>query len=64
MTPNPALKLTGRYVTSTWRASSRPAGYLSRQATHGEHLANRLVPSEPDPGRPVAHLERRTPWDS
>ena len=26
MPPNPALKRTGRYVPSTWRASARPAG--------------------------------------
>ena len=30
MTPNPALNRTGRHVSSTWRASARPAGYLIR----------------------------------
>ena len=30
----------------------------------GEPLANCLVPLEPDGGRLVAYLERRTPWDS
>lgn len=40
------------------------AAQRRRWATQGEHLANWLMPLDPDGGRLVAYLERRTPWDS
>ena len=30
LTPNPAVNRTRRFTTSTWRASARRAGYLTR----------------------------------